>query len=330
MQQNINILIADDVHPTLMEGLDRLGLKYSYQPDVTHSEIGSLLPQYNALIVRSKINLDRAVLQQCQQLIWIGRAGSGMDNIDLEAARELNIQCFNAGAGNRDAVGEHAVGLLLNLSKNIHKSGMEVAKGVWDREGNRGFEIKGKTIGIIGFGNTGSTVAEKLSGFGARILAYDKYKTSYGSHLVVESDYYSLLNESDILSFHVPLTEETRHWIDRDFIAGFNRPKVLLNLSRGGIMNTSAVLEGLESGMIRAFGTDVLENEQLEKLSVAEQIEFKKLASLPQVIITPHIGGWSHESYLKISELLLVQIEMISREKDTLDQQITRKRLYVG
>lgn len=308
MENSLNILIADDMHPCLMEGLQKAEIQFSYIPSVNDSELLNFMQTHNALIVRGKIKADKAFMEACPKLYFVARAGAGMDNIDEEAANQLGIHCFNAGAGNRDAVGEHTIGMLLNLAANINKSHQEVAKGIWDREGNRGFEIGSCTIGIIGFGNTGSAVAQKLSGFGCRVLAYDKYVTGFGSELVEEVALEALLQECNVITFHVPLTSETEDWINDKFIQSVQKPFVLLNLSRGGIMKTEDVLDGLNNKKIIAFGTDVLENEHLETYSTYEKEIFNKLLQNTNVCVTPHIGGWTVESYKRISEVLLKNI----------------------
>lgn len=303
MTRRISVLIVDDVHPVLMDKLSN-DADVDYRPDCDKSEIDGLVKGHAGLVIRSKMHLDADFLNRNSHLEFIARAGSGIDNIDLAAAEENGIVCMNAPEGNRDAVGEHTVGMLLNLACNINKGHSEIGSGVWNREGNRGFEIGEKTIGIIGFGNTGSSVVKKLSGFGCRILAYDKYKSGFGGEMVEEVDFDTLISQSDVITFHVPLTPETTGSLAKPLFNSFDRPKVILNLSRGGIMNTEDVIDALKSGKISHLGLDVLENEKLTALSAEEGARIKWLNLQENVIMTPHVGGWTDASYKRISEVL--------------------------
>ena len=219
MKSNLKLLIVDDVHESLMDRLTNMSIDYSYQPDIEIASIPSILQSYTGIVVRSKIQLNSQFLSNQPQLKLIARAGSGMDNIDLKFAVENGIACINAPEANANAVGELAVGLLLSLNRRIVKSNREVNKLVWDREGNRGLELSNAIVGIIGFGNTGSSVAHKLSGFGCQIMAYDKYKTGYGTNQIKESSLEDVMSESDIISFHIPLTFETEKWISDEWIS---------------------------------------------------------------------------------------------------------------
>lgn len=285
-----------------------MSVEYSYQPDIESSDVEKVTRDFNVLVLRSKINVDQEFLDMNPQLELIARAGSGMDNIDVEAAHVAKVHCINTPEANCDAVGEQTVGMLLALATNMVKGNNEITRGVWDREGNRGFELGQKTVGIIGYGHTGSAVARKLSGFGCRILAYDKYKEGFGNEQVEEVGLSELLEESDVITFHVPLTAETKGWIDRSFVESVRKDFVLLNLSRGGIMNTADVIDGLSKGKIRSFGSDVLENEKLSSMTSEEKKMLNELTGMDQVILTPHVGGWTSESYRKISEVLAVKI----------------------
>lgn len=307
-------LIIDDVHPSLMVILESAGIECSYQPEIHPSKVQEILPSYHILIVRSKIYIDKHLLSTQKNLLIIARAGSGMDNIDMDAAEAAGIVCVNAPEGNRDAVAEQTLAMLLSLLANVHSAYTQVQNFIWDREGNRGYELKGRTVGIIGFGNTGSAVAERLSGFGVRILAYDKYKSGFQSTTVEEVSYEQILSRADVVTFHIPLTTETRAWISRDFINKMGKSFFLLNLSRGGIMKTEEILDGLESGKILGFATDVLEKEPPSASSPAEQQLFQTLMNRPNVLVTPHIGGWTFESYRKISEVLSGKILTAIRE----------------
>lgn len=305
----MKILITDSMHSSLFAMLEEQGWSYDYQPEYRRQEIIDALPDYDGLIIRSKTFVDEAVLANARKLKFIARAGAGLDLIDLQIAKEREIEVFHAGEGNRDAVAEHAVGMLLCLFNNILKADREIRGGVWDREGNRGVEIMNKTVGIIGYGNNGSATAKRLSGFGCKVLAYDKYRENYGDGFAEESTLERIMHEADILSLHIPLTDVTRYLVDQDFIDRFSKSFYLLNLSRGETVRLNAVVNGLETGKIKGACLDVLENEKINSLTTAQQVDFDYLISSDKVILTPHIGGWSHESYVRINEVLVRQIE---------------------
>jgi D-3-phosphoglycerate dehydrogenase len=304
----MKILIADSMHSSLFNMLEEKSWEYAYHPEYRREDIKSALPDYDGLIIRSKTFVDREMLANAKKLKFIARAGAGLDLIDLDVASELNIEVFHAGAGNRDAVAEHALGMLLALFNNILKADREVRNGVWDREGNRGVELMNKTVGLIGYGNNGSATAKRLSGFGCRVLAYDKYRDNYGDAFAEESSVEEIMREADILSLHIPLTEMSKNWINEDFIEKFSKPFYLMNLSRGEIVKLEAVVNGLKSGKIKGACLDVLENEKITKLTVSQQESFDYLRSSDKVVLTPHIGGWTHESYVRINEVLVEQI----------------------
>lgn len=311
MESGLPILIADAMHPALMEGLDRQHFPYLYLPMATHEEVLAVLPGCRGLVLRSKLRVDRALIDCAIHLEFIARAGSGMDNVDEVYALSKGIRCVNAPEGNCDAVGEHAVGLLLSLTRNIVQSFEEVKEGQWKREENRGDELSEMTVGIIGYGFTGEAFARKLAGFGCRILFYDKnlpvIPTPYAKQALLDQ----VLEQADVLSFHIPLDEENDGLIDQNFIDKVSRPFYLLNLSRGGIMKTQDVLKGLEKGKIKAAAFDVLENEKPTTWNTEEKVLFQHLIQSKRVVITPHIGGWTYSSYRKISEVLLAKIETL-------------------
>jgi len=330
VQNYIHILIVDDVHPSLMEALDAQSIPYSYQPTISAREVIKAMKDFNGLVVRSKINVDKQFLDANPQIVLVARAGSGLDNIDLDAASDMGVTCINSPEANCDAVGEQTTGMLLSLAHNIVKGNNEIAEKIWDREGNRGFEVGSKTIGIIGYGHTGSAVAKKLSGFGCEILAYDKFKDGFSNAYVQEVSLEKLMEESDVITFHVPLTNETQKWVANDFISKVKKPFVLLNLSRGGIMNTKDVILGLKSGKILGFGSDVLENEKMADLSEDESLDLETLIGLKNVIITPHVGGWTHESYRKISEVLVKKLTTWIRMSNNSKNAYRRNTHIVG
>jgi D-3-phosphoglycerate dehydrogenase / 2-oxoglutarate reductase len=308
----MRVLIIDDVHERLTNGLRDLGMEVDYFPDCTPQQVLELIHQYRGLVVRTKMEIDQSVLSQATSLQFIARAGAGLDNIDTHYCDSRGIVYFNAGEANADAVGEHALAMLLSLTTRLQKADKEVRTSIWDREGNRGWELKGKTVGIIGFGNTGKAVAQKLSGFGVRVLAYDKYLTRYGNEHAQEASMYEIQTQADIITLHVPLTNETFHLIDDHWIRQCSGNIVLLNLSRGKVVDTEAVAAHLETGRVTAAAFDVLENEKLHTLTAAENKVFNFLIKSDKVVLSPHVGGWTVESYEKISTVLLQKIKELT------------------
>lgn len=312
MNGNYNVLIIDEVHPVLLEGLKTHGIEVNYQPLYTPSEVLANIHLYSGLVVRTKMLMDKNVLSKATRLKFIGRAGAGLDNIDTEYCVSRGIVCFNAGEANADAVGEHTLAMLLSICTQLQKADKQVRASVWDRKGNTGWELRGKTVGIVGFGNTGKAVAEKLSGFGVKVLAYDKYLSNYGNNQVLEASMANIQQQADIVSFHVPLTAETFHMVNREWIRACRKQIVLLNLSRGKVANLSDVVEGIQDQRIIGAGLDVLENESIDKLNSAEQGLFDLLVKMDNVVLSPHIGGWTKESFEKISLVLLRKIKELT------------------
>ena len=304
----MNILVVDEVHPSLFEMLDQAGLAYRYEPSFKRAQILEFIVDFEGLIIRSKTPVDVELLNCATRLKFVARAGAGLDLIDLDETQKRNIQVFAANEGNSDAVAEHVVGMLLGLFANIVKADKEVRQGIWDREGNRGIELMGKTVGIIGFGFNGSATAKRLSGFGCKVLAYDKYLKNYGNEYAQEATLEQIKAQADVISLHIPLTEETRLMLDETFIQKVAKPFFLINIARGEIVSLAAVVEALESGKIRGACFDVLENEKLAKLTPSQQEAFDYLRNSPRVILTPHVAGWTQESYYKINEALIKQI----------------------
>lgn len=297
-----NILIVDDIHPIFIEQAEAKGYICDYQPDIKTDEVFTILNDYAGLVIRSKFQVDRAVIDLAPNLQFICRAGAGMDNIDEAYAIERNIALINAPEGNSDAVGEHAIGLLLSLMNNINTADAEVRAGRWLREANRGHELKGKVVGIIGYGHMGQSLARKLSGFQVEVIAYDKYKTGFSDRYAREVSMEEIVKHSNVLSLHVPLTRETNGMVDDEFLFHFRKPIFLINTSRGKVVKTSAVLNGIRQNKIIAAGLDVLEVEKFPAL--AEQQWFDELRSSGKVILSPHVAGWTFESYRKISEVM--------------------------
>lgn len=305
----MKILIIDKMHSSIIPLLEKEGHQADYRPNITRSEILQALPLYEGLVIRSKTPMDRDLLEKAHNLKFIARAGAGLDQIDLEYLAENEIQLFHAAKGNRDAVAEHAIGGLLALMNHLIKSDQEVRKGIWDREGNRGYELKGKTVGIMGYGNMGRAFAKRLKGFGVDVLAYDKYKKDFEDNLVQEVIWEKLKAEADILSLHVPLTEVTRNFFTFDELRSFAKPFWLINTARGEVISFETLNQVLDAGILRGAVLDVLENEKFNRFSPEQKAEFEKLANRENVIFTPHVAGWTFESYEKINEVLVKQIK---------------------
>jgi D-3-phosphoglycerate dehydrogenase len=288
----------------MTEGLTNLGFEVETRTDLSVSEFTSILPAYEGLVVRSKFKITAEILSDTI-LTFIARAGAGLDLLDVDACLSRGIAVFSANEGNSDAVAEHVIGQLLSLAHKLHTSDTEVRHGLWEREGNRGFELKGKTIGIIGYGNMGKAVASRLSSFGMTILAYDKYAPSADYPATMEQ----LFEQSDILSLHIPLTTETRGLVSAEFIDSFKKPIILINSSRGPIAPLEPLLHGLRSGQIKGLALDVLPNEKLSTWSPVEKEIFTEISAYPATIFSPHVAGWTTESYYKINEVLLEKIK---------------------
>jgi D-3-phosphoglycerate dehydrogenase len=298
-------LIIDSFHPLLLQKLDEAGISYTYTPELKPDEVlAELSKGYRGLILRSKMDVNRDLMQKCPHLRLVARGGAGMDNIDETAAAECGVTLLNAGEANSQSVAEQTVGMMLALLHNIVKSNAEVKNFGWQREANRGIELGGKTVGIIGFGNAGSAVARLLSGFNVRILAYDKFKKGYGNGLVEEVSMQEIFELADIVTLHIPLDSHSKFMVNSDYLQSFVRKIFLLNLSRGEVVRTENVVSALKNGQILGFAADVLEVEDPIQLQESGNNWFKELIAMPQVILTPHVGGWSKESYVKISEVL--------------------------
>ncbi|GMQ24108.1 2-hydroxyacid dehydrogenase [Algoriphagus sp. oki45] len=304
----MKILIIDEMHLSILEMLKEDGHEVEYAPEITRDEILEKIHDVEGLIIRSKTPMDRPLLEKAPKLKFIGRAGAGLDKIDLEYLEARGIRLFHAAKGNRDAVAEHAIGGLLALFNHLVKSDQEVRKGIWDREGNRGHELKGKTVGLMGFGNMGKSFAKRLQGFGVRVHAFDKYKKGFGTDQVEEVTWDVLKKEADVLSIHVPLTPETKGFFTLDELKGFSKPFWLVNTARGEVITFSTLNQALDQGILKGAVLDVLENEKFKKFSPEQKEEFSRLAQRENVIFSPHVAGWTFESYEKINRVLVKQI----------------------
>ncbi len=299
---NNKILIADDIHPIFIKQVEAAGYQCDYQPALKLDDALQIIGDYSGLVIRSKFNVDKQVMDAAPTLRFICRAGAGLDNIDEVCAQQKGINLINASEGNMDAVGEHCVGLLLALMNNFMVADAEIRAGSWKREANRGYELKGKTVGIIGYGFMGKSFAKKLSCFEVNVIAYDKYKTGFSDHYAREVSMEEIVRHSDVLSLHVPLTAETKGLVNDEYLFHFKKPIFFINASRGKVAEVKAVLNAIKQGKILGAGLDVLEVEKFPAL--AEQEWFAELKRSNKVILTPHVAGWTFDSYRRISEVM--------------------------
>ncbi|WP_231426749.1 NAD(P)-dependent oxidoreductase [Pedobacter sp. Leaf250] len=304
------ILIVDDLHPAFKEQAIAMGYEVDDKPQITRQQTLNKIKDYVGIAVRTKFRIDAEIFAAAPNLKFVARAGAGLDNIDDKIAFERNIELINAPEGNCDAVGEHATGLLLSLMNNFRRADAEIRSGIWDREENRGYELKGKKVGIIGYGFMGQSFAKKLAGFEVDVMAYDKYKTGFSDAFAREVSMEEIVKHSDVLSLHIPLTTETRQMVDDEYLFHFKKSIFFINTARGEIVNTKAVLNAIESGKIIAAGLDVLQTEKFPALS--EQSWYTELTKNEKVILTPHVAGWTFDSYRKISEVLAEKLKGLS------------------
>jgi D-3-phosphoglycerate dehydrogenase / 2-oxoglutarate reductase len=303
----MRIVLADSNHPVLEELLSAAGHQCIPAWDKPVSEVVQLLSEAQGLVIRSRFPVTKELLKTAPHLRCIGRVGAGLENIDLKAAIAMNVRVLCAPEGNRDAVAEHTVGMLLMLLNHLKKADLEVRKGIWLRAENRGTEICGKTFGIIGYGNMGSAVARRLAGFGCKVIAYDKYIDQMPDDHAQRCTLDELQQMSDFISLHVPLTDETRHMIDKSFIDECAKNFYLLNTSRGPCINTEDVVNAMKAGKIKGACLDVLEYEKpsfesVDAIDVPAPLRY--LFESPNAILTPHIAGWTHESNYRMSRII--------------------------
>ena len=305
------ILFIDSNHPRLHEMLIEKGFQCDLFYDKPVAALKEIMPQYDGIVIRSRFKITRDLLDRSPKLRCIARVGAGMENIDVAYAREKGIACVNSPEGNRDAVAEHALGMLLNLFNKLTKADAEVRKGIWLREENRGIELCGKTIGIIGYGNMGAAFAGRLQGFGTSVLAYDKYRKGFGNEWITESTLQDLFDHTDVLSLHVPLTEETTYLINDAFIQKFAKPIYIINTARGKCLHTADLVKNITQGKVLGACLDVLEYEAVsfEGIDVHDfPAPMQYLVNSPRVLLTPHIAGWTIESHRKLAEFLAQKI----------------------
>jgi D-3-phosphoglycerate dehydrogenase len=307
----MKILFIDSNHPALQEILEKAGHTCDLHYNWTREEIMNHLHLYDGIVIRSRIKITREIIDTAVKLKFIARAGAGMENIDTVYAEKKGIHCLHAPEGNRDAVAEHALGMLLSLFNNLCPANQEVRASKWIREGNRGVELMGKTVGIIGFGNMGSAFAQRLKGFGVHILAYDKYKKGFGSDLIKEASLAQVFEEADVISLHTPLTDETHDLINDAFIHQFKKNIYIINTARGKSLNTADLVTNIQSGKVLGACLDVLEYEVTSFENLDATIlppAFQYLMHSDKVMLSPHIAGWTKESNEKIARILAEKI----------------------
>lgn len=303
----MKILFIDQVHPSLKENLKKNNFFCDESYHLSKDEIEKTICQYEGVIIRSRFIIDSTFIKKAKNLKFIARAGSGLENIDVEYAKSKNIKCFNASKGNKHSVAEHALGMILSLFNNLNSADREIRNGKWEREGNRGVELKGKTVGIIGLGNNGSAFAHILKNFDVKILAYDKYLENYPFKSSMEEIY----KQAHVVSLHIPLNNETRHLVDNDFINRFEEDFYLINTARGKCVNTKSIVEALKRNKLKGVCLDVLENENssfesLSKIRFNDEMQY--LINSEKTILSPHIAGWTIESNIRIAEILTRKI----------------------
>ncbi|TGE04079.1 NAD(P)-dependent oxidoreductase [Hymenobacter fodinae] len=304
-------LVIDDMHPSLPDMLQEIGVQLHYRPDLKAAEVPAALAAhpYDGLMVRSKLRITTELLAHGPQLRYVCRAGAGVDNIDEEALAAAGVTLLNAPEGNRDAVGEYAVGLLLALFRNIVRADKEVHAGQWRREANRGEEIGGKTVGLLGYGHMGKAFAKRLQAFDCTVLAYDHDPKCEANHHALLVSLPELQERAEVLSLHIPYSPANHHFVNAEFLQAFKNPLWLLNTARGEVLDHAALVQGLREEQIRGAALDVLENEKLATLNPEQQARFDYLSSASNVILSPHIGGWSFQSYQRINEVLVRKLK---------------------
>ncbi|WP_346236353.1 NAD(P)-dependent oxidoreductase [Niabella insulamsoli] len=302
------VIITGNAHPILQEKLAAQNFEVSYEPQITYEAIKAAGPHVAGLVLTTRIKVDQALIDALPGLEWIGRLGSGMELVDVAYAKTKGIKCVSSPEGNRNAVAEHSLGMLLMLMNKMNIAVPEVKQGIWLRDENRGRELYGRKVGIIGFGNTGSSFAKLLQPFEVTVLAYDKYKNGFTNGFIQESSLEQVCSEAEIISFNVPLTSETHHMLNQDFLSKLKQKPIILSACRGKVIDTDALIEALKNSQVSGACLDVLENEKLNAYTAQEKQQLDELLAFNNVIVTPHIAGYSHEAFLKMATVLLEKL----------------------
>ena len=309
------VLFLDSVHPVLEQELTAMGFVCIHEYQANRTEVSNYISDYQGIVLRSRLIIDAEILKNANQLEFILRSGSGMENIDVEYAKSKNIACFNSPEGNADAVGEHTIGLMLSLLNKITIANLQVKNGIWKREENRGLELKSRCVGLLGYGHMGKAVAKRLQSFGCDTLFMDPLQeTDAHAKKAQEKEFFEKV---EILSLHTNYLASNFHLVDHAFIQRMKNSFILINTARGKIVNTEALIKALDSGKIIAAGLDVneFENHHFQHDAGTFHPLLQKLSEYPQVIITPHVAGWTTESYFKLSAVLAEKVKSLYQKK---------------